>query len=150
VQHGDAVAKDVDPDRPLSEQGRRDIRALAMHMKNMGVQPGKILHSGKLRARQSAEQIAEVLSPGLDPVQADGLNPNDDPAVLIKELEKADGNMLIASHMPFVSRLCSTLLTGVNTAAFASTPGTLFCLETSDGQWQLACMLRPDCLHAPD
>ena len=146
LQHGDAVPKDLDPERPLSEQGRRDIRILAMHMNNMGVQLETVFHSGKLRARQSAELIAEILSPGLEPVQAEGLNPNDDPAAIIGDLEQMNGNLLIASHMPFVSRLCSTLLTGTTSAEFASKPGTLFCLEKSDDRLRLAWMLRPDFL----
>lgn len=146
LQHGDAVPKDVDPERPLSEQGRRDIHILALHMNNMRVQLGHVFHSGKLRARESAELIAEALSPGLEPVQADGLGPNDDPAAIIEDLEQIKQNLLIASHMPFVSRLCSTLLTGTAAAEFASRPGTLFCLEKSDDRWRLAWMLRPDFL----
>ncbi len=140
------MPKDVDPERPLSEQGRRDIRILALHMNNMRVQLGHVFHSGKLRARESAELIAEALSTGLEPVQADGLSPNDDPAAIIGDLEQISGNVLIASHMPFVSRLCSTLLTGTTAAEFASEPGTLFCLEKSGDRWRLAWMLRPDFL----
>jgi phosphohistidine phosphatase len=117
-----------------------------MHMNNMGVKLETVFHSGKLRARQSAELIAETLSPGLEPLQAEGLNPNDDPAAIIGDLEQISGNLLIASHMPFVSRLCSTLLTGATSAEFASKPGTLFCLEQSDDRWRLAWMLRPDFL----
>ena len=146
LQHGEAVLKEIDPERPLSEQGSRDIRILALHMAKMRVQLEHILHSGKLRARQSAELIAETLSPGLEPVQAEGLNPTDDPAAIIGDLEQISGNLLIASHMPFVSRLCSMLLTGTTDAEFASLPGTLFCLEQSEGNWRLAYMLRPDFL----
>ena len=146
LQHGEAVAKDIDPGRPLSEQGVRDMRILAMHMKNMGVQLGTIFHSGKLRAHQSADIIAELLAPEIEPVQADGLNPNDDPALIADDIAQMDGAVLIASHMPFVSRLCSTLLTGTTDAEFASLPGTLFCLEKADDRWRLAYMLRPDFL----
>ncbi len=146
LQHGDAVPKDIDPERPLSEQGVRDIRILAMHMKNMDIRLGKLFHSGKRRAEQSAGLIAEALSPEIEPVQADGLNPNDDPSVIVSDIEQINENVLIASHMPFVSRLCSTLLTGATEAEFASIPGTLICLERTDGKWRLAFMLRPDFL----
>jgi len=146
LQHGEAVPKEIDPERPLSEQGVRDIRNLAMHMQNMGVQLGNIFHSGKLRAQQSARLIAEVLSPEIEPVQTDGLNPNDDPSVILDDIQQMHGNILIASHMPFVSRLCSVLLTGTDNAEFDSLPGTLFCLEKNDYKWRLAYMLRPDFL----
>lgn len=146
LQHGEAVAKEIDPERPLSEQGIRDIRILALHMQNMGVQLGNVFHSGKLRAQQSARLVAETISPGIQPLQTEGLNPNDDPTVIIGDIEQINENILIASHMPFVSRLCSTLLTGTTTAEFASIPGTLFCLEKADNKWRLAYMLRPDFL----
>jgi phosphohistidine phosphatase len=146
LQHGEAVAKEIDPERPLSEHGKRDIRILALHMQNMDVQLGNIFHSGKLRAEQSARLIAETLSPEIQPVQTEGLNPNDDPAVIIGDIEQMNENILIASHMPFVSRLCSTLLTGTTEAEFVSIPGTLFCLEKADDKWRLAYMLTPDFL----
>lgn len=146
LQHGEAVPKEIDPERPLSEHGNRDIRILARHMQNMGVQLGNVFHSGKLRAEQSARLIAETLSPEIQPVQTEGLNPNDDPAVIIGDIEQMNENILIASHMPFVSRLCSTLLTGTTDAEFASIPGTLFCLEKADNKWRLAYMLTPDFL----
>jgi phosphohistidine phosphatase len=146
LQHGEAVTKEIQPERPLSEQGIRDIRILAMHMQNMGVQLGNVFHSGKLRAQQSAGLITETVSPGIKPVQAEGLNANDDPTVILEDIEQMDANILIVSHMPFVSRLCSTLLTGTTDAEFASIPGTLFCLEKEDNKWRLAYMLRPDFL----
>jgi phosphohistidine phosphatase len=146
LQHGEAESKEVDPERPLSEHGKRDIRILALHMQNMDVQLGNIFHSGKLRAEQSARLIAETLSPEIQPVQTEGLNPNDDPAVIIGDIEQMNENILIASHMPFVSRLCSTLLTGTTEAEFVSIPGTLFCLEKADDKWRLAYMLTPDFL----
>ena len=146
LQHGEAVPKEIDPERPLSEHGNRDIRILALHMQNMDVQLGNVFHSGKLRAEQSARLIAETLSPEILPVQTEGLNPNDDPTVIIGDIEQLNENILIASHMPFVSRLCSTLLTGATAAEFASVPGTLFCLEKADDKWRLAYMLRPDFL----
>ena len=146
LQHGEAEAKQVDPERPLTEQGARDIRVLAMHMRNMGVDLEKIFHSGKLRAEQSASLVAATLSTGIQPVQAAGLNPNDDPSIIVGDIDRIGENILIASHMPFVSRLCSMLLTGTTDAEFASLPGTLFCLEKPEGKWRLAYMLRPDFL----
>ena len=140
------MPKETDPDRPLSEQGMRDIRILAMHMQNMGIQLGNIFHSGKLRAEQSARLIAETLSPELEPLKTEGLGPSDDPSEIVSDIEQLADNILVASHMPFVSRLCSILLTGATDAEFASMPGTLFCLEKTDSKWRLAYMLRPDFL----
>ena len=146
LQHGEAEPEHVDARRPLSEQGVRDIRLVAMHLQNVNVQLGHIFHSGKLRAEQTARLIAETIPPGFEPVRSDGLKPNDDPAEIVSDIESMHANILIVSHMPFVSRLCSLLLTCAVDSAFASVPGTLFCLEHADGQWRLAYMLRPDFL----
>ncbi len=46
VQHGEAVAKEVDPDRPLSEHGRENIVRLAKWLEQRGVEVREIRHSG--------------------------------------------------------------------------------------------------------
>lgn len=146
VQHGDAESKEVNPERPLSAQGVRDIRLLASHMQNVGVQLSHIFHSGKRRAEQSARLIADNIPPGIVPVQTEGLMPNDNPAAIVGDIESLQENILIVSHMPFVSRLCSLLLTGTAADAFVSVPGTLICLERAEGKWRLAYMIRPEFL----
>jgi phosphohistidine phosphatase len=45
----------------------------------MGVRVELILHSGKLRALETAEILARELGPGIEVRQADGLAPKDDP-----------------------------------------------------------------------
>ncbi len=61
VQHGEAVAKDVDPERPLSEQGHNDVEKIATFLGNTQLGMERILHSGKLRAEQTAEIFADKL-----------------------------------------------------------------------------------------
>lgn len=146
LQHGDALSKTVDPERPLSAQGKRDIEKIALILRGMQVQPAYIFHSGKLRAQQSARIIAATLVSRVEPVQANGLAPNDDPAIIIEDIIRLDGSLLIASHMPFVSHLCSDLISGGPGCQFASVPGSLICLEKNERGWQLDWMLRPQCL----
>mgnify|MGYP000597254702 CR=1 FL=1 len=55
VHHGDAVGPDVDIRRPLSEAGRRSVERLASAAADLGTRPAVVWHSGKLRARQTAE-----------------------------------------------------------------------------------------------
>ena len=50
VQHGEACAKDVDPERPLTDQGNADTDRLAAFLKQAGIQVERVIHSGKLRA----------------------------------------------------------------------------------------------------
>ncbi len=48
TQHGLAAPNDVDPDRPLSEQGRKDVRRLADFLGSACIEVEQVLHSGKL------------------------------------------------------------------------------------------------------
>ena len=77
TQHGLAVPKDVDPDRPSSEQGREDVRRLAEFLDKASIQVGQVLHSGKTRAKQTAEILAEALLPDGQPQAHAGLGPKD-------------------------------------------------------------------------
>ena len=112
----------------------------------MQVRPSYLFHSGKQRAQQSAQIVAQLIAPGIEPVQADGLGPNDDPVIIIEDIIRLNEDILIASHMPFVSRLCSDLLSGAPDSAFASVPGSVMCLQSSPQGWQMNWMLRPECL----
>ena len=55
VHHGDAVGPEVDPRRPLSSHGRDAVERLAALAAEKGAQPSVVWHSGKLRAKQTAE-----------------------------------------------------------------------------------------------
>ncbi|MCZ6522899.1 MAG: histidine phosphatase family protein, partial [Alphaproteobacteria bacterium] len=57
VQHGEALAKEVDAERRLSADGRRDVRRLAEFLAKSGLRVRKVLHSGKARARETAELL---------------------------------------------------------------------------------------------
>ena len=74
LQHGEALAKEIDPERPLSDRGRADVSRLAALLRARGMGVGWIAHSGKARARESAEILAPAL--GCTNVAArDGLAP---------------------------------------------------------------------------
>lgn len=50
VQHGDALSKEQDPDRPLSATGVADIEALAGVWREAHIGGARVMHSGKTRA----------------------------------------------------------------------------------------------------
>ena len=58
VRHGDAVGADVNPTRPLSEEGREEVLKVAHHLKKNRIEVDHIWHSGKVRAIETAEIIA--------------------------------------------------------------------------------------------
>lgn len=142
-QHGDALARDVDPDRRLSERGTTDVCNMANALSG-SITTAAILHSGKLRARQTAELLHERLAPDATIRAADGLGPNDPEEVFVTELGSLDENLLVVGHMPFVSRLASRLI-GAERDVLAFQPGTVAALSRgADGGWMLSWMMTPD------
>ena len=146
LQHGAAVTKEEDAQRPLSNDGRLDVERVAQHLADKDVLVQRILHSGKLRAEQTAKLVSGKLAPDVEPEAVDGIAPNDDPAKFIEQLGHIEGAVLVASHMPFVSNLCSMLLTGESGTQFGFTPATIACVDYAGGQWSLQCMIRPEIL----
>lgn len=109
VQHGEAVPEQTNPERPLSENGNTQVHRAAELLKKLSFYPELILHSGKQRARETAEIISTVLG-GIKMESRSYLNPGDEPERLIEEIRNAKHTLLIAGHMPFLSKLVSRLL----------------------------------------
>lgn len=110
VQHGKCLTKDEDPGRPLSDTGREQTRKIAEIIAGAAIPVMAVRHSGKLRAKQTAELFASVL--GVSDVKTiEGLQPLDDVDVFARKLAGYDRCMLVG-HLPFMGRLTSFLLTG--------------------------------------
>ena len=110
VHHGDAVGPEVDPRRPLSEQGREHVVRLAAEAASLGAHPAVVWHSGKLRARQTAEAFWRACN-ALAPLSAmRDLQPEDPPEWIRDRLRSETRDVLIAGHYPHLPRLL-TLLT---------------------------------------
>lgn len=147
VQHGQAATKEVDPERSLTAQGKQDIERLAEFLKKADLRVERVLHSGKLRARQTAELLADVIAPGLAPETSGLLNPNDNPKAFDWQSESWDRDILVVGHLPFLAKLVAHLVAeDENRPVAAFQPGSLVCLERIDGHWQIAWMIRPDLL----
>lgn len=149
VQHGQACAKDVDPERPLTEQGKADVNRLAVFLRKSGVSVERIIHSGKLRARQTAERLVNAIAAGAVPEVSDVINPNDDPAQFSKLSFSWSGDTLIVGHLPFLAKLVSQLtLRDTRTVFTEFTPGSAVCLERhEDNRWTLNWMVRPEVIN---
>jgi phosphohistidine phosphatase len=148
IQHGEAVAKEVDPDRPLSPQGKRDVEVIAKSLKSNGVSVSKILHSGKTRARQTAEILVQIILNNGHIEAIDGIAPNDSVESFANTIPALETNTMIVGHLPFMAKLVSQLTTGTeNTPLVTYLPGSIVCLEQNENHnWQIQWMIRPDCL----
>ncbi|MDH3473057.1 MAG: phosphohistidine phosphatase SixA [Rhodospirillales bacterium] len=148
VQHGEALPAEADSERPLSAAGRRDVEALARFLAARGLRIERIQHSGKTRARQTAEILAGALAPGLGTEARPGLAPKDPVEAFVAGLAEDTRDRLVVGHLPFMDRLVAHLVGGGEARGLvAYRPGAMVCLERAeDGAWRIAWMLRPELL----
>ncbi len=146
VQHGKAVDKQEDPDRPLSETGVSDIARLAAQLDAADIRVERILHSGKTRALQTASRLAHVVLQQGEMDTSGLLEPTADPKPVSELVGELDIDAMIVGHQPFLGRLASRLITGSDDMPLVRfSPGTLLCLERdTDSPWQIAWMLSPE------
>jgi phosphohistidine phosphatase len=148
VQHGEALSDTVDPARPLSDAGREDVGKMAAFFAARPLSLDRIAHSGKLRARQTAEILSAVLAPGKPVEQCAGLSPNDPPDGFARELAGWSEDVMVVGHLPFLGRLAGLLVSGdPDGGLVAYRPGSVVCLEQGgENDWAVAWMLRPELL----
>ena len=148
IRHGDAVSSDVDPQRPLSEQGREDVGKIASFVSNLNIRVERIWHSGKSRAAQTAEILSEAVTASRGCSSRKGLKPNDDVSTFAEELEAYDTDLMVVGHLPFLWNLTSLLAAGRETADIAAfSAAAIACLRRSDpGVWQIEWMITPEIL----
>jgi phosphohistidine phosphatase len=135
VHHGDAVGPDVDPMRPLSSVGRAATERLAAAAAARGVKPDAIWHSGKLRARQTAESFWKACNPLATFTAERGLLPDDPPQWIRDRLTGEERTILIVGHMPYLPRLLA-MMTGTREETNAVFPlHGCVALETDRERW---------------
>jgi len=109
VRHGEALAKEVDPNCPLSADGRKEVECISAYLCNLGLTVKRICHSGKMRAKETAEIFAEHIGKvNID--ELPGMNPNDSVIEFAATLEE-DSTMYVG-HLPHMEKLISYLITG--------------------------------------
>ena len=136
VHHGDAVGPDVDPMRPLSNRGRLDVDALAHEAAGRGARPDLIWHSGKLRAKQTAEAFWRHCNT-LAPLSAThGLQPTDPIPWILDAIAGETRSLMLVGHFPHLPRLLGVLLAGRPEAAPVAFPlHGVVALEDKNGKW---------------
>lgn len=146
VQHGRAVDKSVNPERPLSGEGERDVQRIASTLSRLAIAPKRILHSGKSRARQTAELLCGILVSKSDPTEVSGIAPLDSVVDFAARVSQMAEDTMICGHQPFIGRLVSRLLAGDEDMPLVEySPGTVACLERSaEGSWVLCWLIRPE------
>jgi phosphohistidine phosphatase len=143
VQHGEATTEEEDPERPLTDRGVIDVRRIARFVVEAGsLAPERIFHSGKTRARQTAEIWAEAL--GVPTEQADALAPLDEPSVWAGRVGAETGDVMLVGHLPHLATLAGLLLAGdAKRPVIAFRQGGLVGLEGGPNGWSVWLILPP-------
>jgi phosphohistidine phosphatase len=142
VQHGAALPKDVDEQRPLSKKGRNNLHKVASVLKKKEISITKICHSGKLRARETAEIFGAVL--GItDIAGVRGMNPNDDVRAFCNTLTEYD--VMYVGHLPHLQRVVSYLVVNSEDAdVLRFSNGGIVCIENSGNHSEILWHLTPN------
>ncbi|MBM4136747.1 MAG: phosphohistidine phosphatase SixA [Nitrospira sp.] len=145
VQHAEAKREEEDPSRSLSEKGLQDIKRVAVYAEKLNIKISQIFHSGKTRALQTAEVLADHLKPEKGITQTDGLSPMDEPQIWADRILKMQDATMLVGHLPHLARLASLLLCGDKNKGIVNFKmGGIVCLSRNeDGKWSVEWMIIP-------
>lgn len=148
IRHAHAVDADEDTERPLSRRGIEQVRAMAAFLKKSAdFAPDEIWHSPLLRSQETAELLAKSLRLEATPRLVSGLEPEDDPAALVRRLPTGDAKVAVVGHEPHLSALASLLVAGkASPPRFVMKKGAVLALEGIDPYWMVRWHVRPDLL----
>ncbi len=120
IRHAIAVAEgtsdyEQDSERPLTDKGRKKMRQIARGLRNLGVEFDLILSSPYVRARETAEILADVFKMKKKLAFSENLIPMADPQLLIPEINEkySVDSVALVGHEPHLSTFVG-LLTAEN------------------------------------
>lgn len=143
MRHGEAVDGMIDPERPLSEEGKIEVKKVADFLVEKVVKVEKVFHSEKLRSEQTARIVWEKIGGELE--LRKGLNPGDNEELFQEFLEESamsgSGDLMMVGHLPFVDYLVEKM--GGGFVQFLT--ATCVCLESQEeGSWRVDFVIGPN------
>jgi phosphohistidine phosphatase len=127
VRHGHAEKGEPDALRPLSERGREEARVLGEKLAAHATPPRVVLTSPLLRARQTAESIAQAA--GVEMRVDDRLAPGATDELIRGSLDGVPGPVALVGHQPD----CSLFATSVSGEDPGFPTGGFAEIELTDG-----------------
>lgn len=145
MQRGEAEWEERDPNRPLTEKGRRDVERVSASISRQGVEVNRILHSGKKRAVQTADILGQHVRPSGGIHRIDGLKPLDDPEDIASQLVSYTYHTALVGHLPHLEKLAGLLLCGDGSKKPVGFRNAgIVALESEDHkEWSLAWIITP-------
>jgi len=132
MQHGVCLSKELDVNQPLSPVGREQIEKSARAAQILGLQFELILASPKVRSLQTAEIMAQHTGYPVSRIEVTeavkAMTPAQTTIDFIHEYDGLD-SVLIAGHLPSLSNVASTILSGGNQCDIHIENGSLIQIE---------------------
>ncbi len=148
MRHGEARVGRDDDARTLSDAGHMQALRVAAFLGEVGVRVEQVFHSGKTRARQTAECLAAQVFPEGEIEAISGIAPEDSVAAFAEQLATWNTDTAVVGHLPFMGLLTGLLTTGnghLPVSAFST--ATVVCLEqVGVGRYQMIWMVNPELL----
>lgn len=146
VRHGEALTADINPDRPLTPNGEREVEKVASQMQRCHIDVSHILHSSKSRTRRTAEIFGKILGSETIVECKTILDAKAELGAIWELVHSLHENTMIVGHLPFLHQLVSMLVLknegGYPIVHFS--PATVVCLTLSDDRWFIDWQLSPE------
>lgn len=151
IQHGEAKSKEEDPERGLTDRGAANAKKAGAFLKQLEHKITSIRHSGKKRAEQTAQILADEIGHNIPVEICSGLAPTDDISIIRKEIKTMQqDSIIIVGHLPHLSRLASDLLTNDQDREIIHFRNARIVCLTSDSEtqtWKLEWMVTPEIMY---
>lgn len=128
VRHGAAYTKEENPERHLNNDGVNQCHLTGRALKRLDIAFDLIVSSPKLRARQTADIIAEEVGYSRKEIKiSETLVPTAPPKETISYLEDFAGlkRVMLAGHLPLLGHLASELLSNTSHISLYFEPGAV-------------------------
>ncbi len=148
MRHGVAVPKDLvqyaDEQRPLTPKGRRKVRIVAEAMSLLKLRFDAIITSPLVRARQTAQLVAEEFEYEKRIVECEHLATGDHQKLIewLKEEMSSKNKLLLVGHEPYLGELTGLLTAGNPSAGVAFKKAGLAFLEVPELRTGQCAVLR--------
>lgn len=160
LRHAEAAPGLPDAERALTKRGRGQIEKLVESLDwSCLADIRSIEHSGLVRARQTAEDLAKLAALRVPLAIRSGMRPADDPLIMARDVVTSREDRLLVGHNPHLARLAGILLgAGTSEVSLVLKKCGFLALERAEpvgkelplGRWRLLWLISPGRLSDDD
>ena len=153
LRHAEAAPGLPDAERALTKRGRSQVEKLVSALDWACLADIRAIeHSGLVRARQTAEDLARLAGLRAPLSIRAGMRPADDPRIVARDVVTSREDRLLVGHNPHLARLAGILLgAGTTEVSLVLKKCGFLALERADpvgknlplGRWRLLWLMSP-------